>query len=101
MKPKNNFRAVVYVVIIIQRIKKMKDEGALYIKLNSLKTFTNYYEGIDGELKSWIFSSVRGPYLSIFNFDQLKIDMTDTSSFFTSESDVKDKYIKLEVNLLK
>ena len=79
-------------------MKKLHEENGIFIKMSSLKTFTNYYEGFDSELKSWLFSTIRGPYLSILNFEDLKIDMTDSVSFFTSENEIKDKYIKLEVD---
>ena len=97
MKPINSFRAVTFVIIIIKRMTKIHEENKFLVKISSLKTFTNYYEGIDSELKCWLFSSIRGPYLSILNFEHLRIDMTDSVSFFTSESDLRDKYIKLEV----
>ena len=93
----NKFRYNTYVIIALHRMKKLHEENEMFIKISSLKTFTNYYEAFDNELKSWLFSTIRGPYLSILNFEDLKIDMTDTISFFTSESDIKDKYIKLEV----
>jgi hypothetical protein len=78
-------------------MRKLFENNTQFIRISSLKTFTDYYEGLDNQLKSWIFSSIRAPYLSILNFDDLRIDMTDSVSFFTSESEIKDKYIRLEV----
>ena len=97
MKKINQFRSLVYTIIGCFRFSRTYIEKENSIKTASLKTFTNYYESLDSELKSWIFHSVKIPYLSILNFDQLKIDITDSDSIFSSEIETKDRYIKLEV----
>ena len=95
----NHFRSAVYSVILCFRLTKLYRNTMKILRTQSLKTFTNYYETLDGELKNWIFHSVRIPYLSILNFDQLKIDMTEFKSIFSSENEIKEKYIRLEVNI--
>ena len=95
----NYFRSYVYSIILCVRISKIYQNNNKLLRTSSLKIFSNYYESLDNELKSWIFHSVRVPYLSILNFDQLKIDMTDSKSMFTSENETKEKYIRLEVNI--
>lgn len=100
MRPINIFRAAAFAIILSKRITKIYQENTMLIKISCLRTFTNYYESIDSELKSWLFGSIRGPYLSILNFDDLRLDMTDSVSYFTSDTDIRDKYIKLEVIIL-
>jgi hypothetical protein len=97
MKRINDLRGYVYAVIASHRFAKIYIIQEQLTRTASLKTFTSYYEALDVEIRNWIFHSVRVPYLSILNFQDLKIDITDTDSIFASESETKEKYIKLEV----
>jgi len=65
MKKINIFRSVVYTVIASLKIEKIFIENKKYIRLESLKTFVNYYESLDCNLQEWVFSSIRIPYLSV------------------------------------
>ena len=97
MKKINELRSYVYSVIACFRIAKLYINQEISTRTASLKTFTNYYESFDGDLKNWLFHSIRVPYLSILNFSDLRIDITDSDSIFASEKETFDKYIKLEV----
>ena len=64
-------------------------------RINSVKLFVNYYEAINNEIDGWIFSSIRTPYLSILNFQDLKLDLTDKLNL----DELKERYIKLEIRI--
>jgi hypothetical protein len=65
MKRINVFRSLVYTVIASLKIEKLFIEKKKYIRVESLKTFVNYYESLDCDLQEWLFSSIRIPYLSV------------------------------------
>lgn len=98
MKRINELRAKIYAVRASFRFAKVIMIQNQMTRTASLKTFTSYYETLDVEVRNWVFHSVRIPYLSILNFQELKIDLSDTDSIFASENDTKERYIKLEVD---
>jgi hypothetical protein len=50
------------------------------------------------ELSNWVFSVIRTSYLSILNFEELKIDLVDHASSGSSD-DIKTRYLKLETRV--
>jgi hypothetical protein len=98
MKPINHFRKYVYAIIIGHRFLNIKYKMNRFVRLHSLKLFINYYESIESTLGQWVFSSIRTPYLSILNFENLKIDITDNINLNNKE-EVDQRWLKLETRL--
>jgi hypothetical protein len=82
-------------VMFGHRILNLFHNVANVNKINSVKLFVNYYETIINEINGWIFSSIRTPYLSILNFQELKIDLTDKVKI----EELRDRYVKLEIRI--
>jgi hypothetical protein len=80
------------------RMINVKYQVATQIRNQSIKLFLNYYESINLELSNWVFSSIRTSYLSILNFEDLKIDLVDHAQS-TSTDDINTRYIKLETRV--
>jgi hypothetical protein len=76
----------------------VKYQVATQIRNQSIKLFLNYYESINRELGNWIFSSIRTSYLSILNFEDLRIDLVD-HELTASANDINTRYIKLETRV--
>jgi len=54
----------------------------------------------DLELSNWVYTSVRVPYLSIYNFDNLKLNVNEFGNSMNKNTpEIKEKYLKLETRL--
>ena len=94
MQKINHFRAYVYAVIAERKFRMSKKQD--YV--NSIRQFVNKYEIFDDKINNWVNNSTNVAYLSVVNFEDLKLDISESGLFFkNSESDLKDKFIKLEV----
>ena len=88
---------IIWVVIAIFRMKilsKAKFDKILFTRI--FETFPLQNE----KLTYFIYNSIKVAYLSIANFENLKLDISEEGSFFRcSESERKDKFIKLSTRL--
>jgi len=87
---------LVYTVIAGRRFRStLKDTSAEFKKF-----FLTKYEKIDDKLNQWVFNSVKTVYLSVINFEDIKLDISESGAFFNNtESDLKDRLVKLEIRL--
>jgi hypothetical protein len=95
---KNKIKGYVYAVLLNIKLIRAKDELTEIVNNESLKFFSSNYENIQTTLKKFVINTTKIPYLSILNFDELKIDVLGNMSNKIPQ-DVQDKFMKLEIRL--
>jgi hypothetical protein len=96
---KCSLKPFVYTILAIIRMKNLsnKDENLL----QKMKKFIEFIESKQEEkLNIFIFDSIKTAYLSIANFNDLKLDLSERGSFFKCpEPERKDILVKLSIRL--
>jgi hypothetical protein len=94
----NKFRRAVYAVMACRRFKSMKRENMRISLFDFLKQFTMSYSQSYELLKNYMNETVKVSFNSIFNFSDLDLDISN-KKYSKNDSDLKNKYIKLEVRV--
>lgn len=91
----------VHAVMLCQKCTKLLKARNNSIVVNTLNDFSTNFIPIDNIIKDWVNDSTKQAFLSITNFDGLKIDIAEFSSltFKKDNIELKDRYIKLEMRL--
>ena len=59
----------------MHKIINVKFNSNSIYRIELLRVFVSYYETVIPQTEKWIFSSIRTPYLSIYNFEDLDFDL--------------------------
>jgi len=81
-------RKVIDAVFYCVRYLKDKTFNKQSKKLDSLRQFVYYHEMFELDLNQWVHHSIRVPYLSIFNFEHLKLNVNELSNPFSKQHEV-------------
>ena len=99
-KPINILRKYVYAVIGANRLLNIVNNNRGTILNQSIKLFINYYESMNNNLATWVFTCVRTPYISIINTEGLNIDIASYGNISDlNQNKIEDVYIRLETRL--
>lgn len=100
LRPMNRLRAVIYAAILAIKLRRGRNEFLAEKKKENLKHFCRHFAESENELKNWFMESTKNSWVSIFNFENLKIDLSEEKNVFGKVSgETKEKFIKLEIRL--
>ena len=94
-------KAAVLSVVACLRMHNSQNFNYYEYRSKAIENFVNYYESLDNQLRQYVFNSIRIPYMSVLNFPEIKMDLTENNQnlYKGVSNDIRDKYIKLEIRL--
>lgn len=78
------------------RFLNVKYNSNSIYRLEIIRIFASYYETVHPTIEKWVFSCIRTPYLSIYNNDDLNLNL---SNLFDTGKTKERTYIAIETRI--